>query len=177
MNSSTYSQVNASNYPAEVKAKGNNRFPIFSGLWNKLVTGTNKIAVDTIEEKTLANGVSIDSVTLKDGQVKPSHSTVSQATNISTGVTLNYPAGLITTQSASAAAGAVHTFAVTNSYVTAASNVRVWVADYSGTFATNGNPNVVVDAIASGTFNIVVINTHGANALSGTLKIGFEVIA
>ncbi len=144
---------------------------------NEVVTSDTTLSTDTITEQTSGNGITIDSVVLKDGQVKPLHGTVSQATNITTGVTLNYPAGLITTQSASAAANAAHTFTVTNSYVTASSNIRAWIVDYAGTIATNGFPDVIVDNPGSGSFNIIIVNGHGTNALSGVLKIGFEVIA
>jgi hypothetical protein len=170
-----YEQITQSNFPA-TKKTGNGRFPLFSAFWNALVTGQNKIAVDTIEEKTNANGISIDGVSLKDGQVKPRHSAYSQGTNITTAVATTTPAGVITTQSATAAAGAAHTFNVTNSLVVATSNVRAYVVNYSGTITTNGLPNVIVDNRGTGSFDIIVFNGHGSNALSGTLAIGYEII-
>lgn len=101
--------------------------------------------------------------------------TVSQGTSITTGVTLNALKGVITTQSASAAAGAAHTFTVTNSTVVGTSHVSAYIMDYSGIITTNGLPAVIVDNRTAGTFDIIVYNAHGANALSGTLVIGFEV--
>lgn len=101
--------------------------------------------------------------------------TVSQATNVTTGVTLNAVKGVITTQAASAAADAAHTFTVTNSFCRTTSHVAAYIMDYSGTIATNGNPAVIVDNRTNGTFDIIIVNTHGANALSGTLVIGFEI--
>ena len=101
-----------------------------------------------------------------------------QATNITTGVTVNGLSGLITTQNASAgAAGATpNTFRVTNSKVRAESRVNAWIQNYAGTYATNGTPIVNVQGVADGLFDIVISNAHGTNALSAALKIGFEVL-
>lgn len=104
-----------------------------------------------------------------------STSSVSQATNVTTGVTINAERGLITTQSASAAAGASHTFTVTNDNVTSSSNIQAYVVNYAGAFTTNGLPIVSVDNRTTGAFDIVISNAHGSNALSGALVIGFEI--
>jgi hypothetical protein len=96
---------------------------------------------------------------------------------VTTGVTANTPKGIITTFSQSAAAGANSTFTVTCSAAAAASNIRAYVIDYAGVFTTNGIPVVSVDNRTAGTFDIVVSNAHGANALSGALKIGFEIVS
>lgn len=168
-----YQQITDKNF---LPAEGKKRIPVYFDKFNNLVTGTNKIAADTIEEKTSGNGVAIDSVTLKDGQLLPDDGTVTQATSITTGVTLNKPAGVITTQSASAAADAAHTFTVTNSFVATDSVILANICDYAGTIATNGNPNVIVDNITAGTFDIIITNTHGTNALSGALKIAFTIL-
>lgn len=105
----------------------------------------------------------------------PASFPIAQGTNISTGVTVNAIKGIITTQSASAAAGAVNTFTVTNSFCQADSHVAVYVINYAGTFLTNGNPVVVCDNRTDGTFDIVIANTQLVNALSGALVIGFEI--
>jgi hypothetical protein len=102
---------------------------------------------------------------------------VTQITSTTTGVTLNKTKGIITTFSQSAAAGVSAAFTVTNSNVAAASNIRAYVIDYAGTFTTNGIPVVSVDNRTAGTFDIVVSNAHGANALSGALQIGFEIVS
>jgi hypothetical protein len=102
---------------------------------------------------------------------------VTQGTSVVTGVTLNTIRGIVTTFSQSAAAGVSSTFTVTNSKAAAASNIRAYVIDYAGTFTTNGIPVVSVDNRTAGSFDIVVSNGHSANALSGALKIGFEIVS
>jgi hypothetical protein len=104
---------------------------------------------------------------------------VTQASSITTGVIANGSSGIITTVAATAgAAGATpNTFTVTNSVVTATSKVFVSIIDYAGTIATNGNPFVIVDAIGAGSFNIIISNAHGANALNGALQIAYLVLS
>lgn len=100
-----------------------------------------------------------------------------QITSVTTGVTLSVLKGVITTFSHTAAAYASNTFTVTNTYVGANSKVNAWIQNYSGTFTTNGLPTVYVDNVTAGAFDITVSNLHNANALSGTLAIGFQVLA
>ena len=100
---------------------------------------------------------------------------VTQGTSITTAVSLNKAAGVITTQAASAAAGAVQAFTFSNQYINADSVVIVSVVDYAGTITTNGLPFVTVDSIAAGSCVIRVCNAHGTNALSGALQIAFLV--
>lgn len=120
----------------------------------------------------------INGITTVTGQVIPSSTgTVTQLTSITTGVTLNTASGIITTVSATTAHDAASTFTVTNSFATATSNIRAYIVDYAGTFATNGLPSVAVDNRTAGTFDIVIMNNAAANALSGVLKIGFEIIS
>lgn len=102
---------------------------------------------------------------------------VTQITSISTGVTLNALKGLVTTFSATNAAGTSSTFTVTNSFARATSNIRAYVVDYGNTFTTQGLPIVSVDNRAAGAFDIVLSNAHSANALSGVVIIGFEIVA
>ena len=101
---------------------------------------------------------------------------VTQATDITTGVTANGNAGVITTQAASAAASASDTFTVTNSSVTASSVILLQIMDYSGTLGTNGAPIVYGANVAAGSFDIVLYNADAANALAGTFDIGYQVI-
>jgi hypothetical protein len=96
---------------------------------------------------------------------------VTQATSRSTGVTINAPAGQITTDATSLAAGAEATFVVTNSYVTATS-VPV-IAAASG--QTSGTSVPVVSAVAAGSFSITLTNLHAATADTGAMVINFIV--
>lgn len=105
-----------------------------------------------------------------------SKSNVTQATSITTGVTVNAHAGIITTVSSTLAAEATAEFTVTNSKVLAGSAVLVSIVDYSGTYGTNGIPVVSVDSIAAGSFKIDLSNVHGTNALAGVVKISFLVV-
>jgi hypothetical protein len=101
--------------------------------------------------------------------------TVTQGTSITTGVTLSAKKGLITTFTPSTAGLAATTFTVTNTLVTASSNIEAYVAAYGGTVITNGLPYAFVKSKTTGSFNIVIYNAHATNALSTSLVIGFEI--
>jgi len=103
------------------------------------------------------------------GYASGSGSTVTQATNRATGVTINALAGQITTNNASLAAEASAVFTVTNSFVAATDVINVCIA--SGSVALN--TDLVVTAVAAGSFNITVINN---NAAAGTAETGAIVI-
>ena len=91
-------------------------------------------------------------------------------------VTLDTRSGLITTASLTTAAGAVQAITLTNSLITATSNVIAWVETYSGTLTTNGLPAILRTLPAAGSANITVANLHGTNALSGTVTIKFIIL-
>ena len=100
---------------------------------------------------------------------------VTQATNRTTGVTLNAQCGAITTHNASLAAEAAAEFTVTNASVLSASDV-VAVAIQSGT--NGGNTAVAVTTVAAGSFKIKVSNNNAAagTAETGAIIINFAVI-
>lgn len=99
---------------------------------------------------------------------------VTQATNRTTGVTLNKLTGTITTNNASLAAEAAAVFTVTNS--TVAIGDVVAVSQQSG--SNGGNTDVNVVAVAAGSFNIKVSNNNAAagTAETGAILINFAVI-
>ncbi len=99
---------------------------------------------------------------------------VTQATNRTTGVTLNKLTGTITTNNASLAAEAAAEFTVTNS--TVAIGDVVIVSQQSG--ANGGNTNVYVSTVAAGSFKITVANNNAAagTAETGAILINFAVI-
>lgn len=103
---------------------------------------------------------------------------VTQLTSLTTGVTANANSGIITTVSATTAAGAVESFTFTNDKLVAGggSFVIVSLGNYSGTLGTNGTPIVTTDTPALGSVVINVYNAHAANALSGTLEINYLVV-
>ena len=99
---------------------------------------------------------------------------VTQATNRTTGVTINKLAGQITTNNASLAAEASARFTVTNS--TVAIGDCVIVTQQSG--AVGVMTDVWVDSVAAGSFVIVVANNNAAagTAETGAIIINFAVI-
>lgn len=101
-------------------------------------------------------------------------STVTQATNRSTGVTINAMCGTITTHNASLAAETSAVFTVTNSFVEIGDVVVI--SQRSGKVALN--TQVEVTAVANGSFDITVINNNVAagTAETGAIVLNFAVI-
>lgn len=99
---------------------------------------------------------------------------VTQATNRTTGVTLNALTGIITTNSASLAAEASAAFTVTNSFVSA--NDIIVLNQKSG--SNSGATDVYVTTVAAGSFQITVMNNNVAagTAETGAILITFAVI-
>lgn len=111
-----------------------------------------------------------------EGVVTFPHSTVTQATSITTGVTATGSSGIITTVSSTLAAVTSTGFTVTNTDVLSTSVVVASLVNYGGTLVTNGIPVVTVSAIAAGSFDIKITNAHASNALSGVMKISYIVV-
>ncbi len=99
--------------------------------------------------------------------------TVTQLTSISTGVTINSNAGVITTVSSSLAAGGTASFTVSHSDVNTASVVVANISNYSG---TTGIPIVRINAISNGSFDIKITNAAATDPLNGIIKISFIVV-
>jgi hypothetical protein len=108
--------------------------------------------------------------------VNLSKANYTQATSLTTTVATTTPAGEITPFSAvTTGIGLAETgFTVNNPFVTADSVVLANVTDYSVAHGTNGLPQVIVDDIAAGSFKLIIVN-GGANALNGTIKIGYSI--
>lgn len=164
---------------------------VYTGFFNVYISATGILTVQTIKDAEIFNGATsfvghsplrnaMASVTSGDYVTQlgsESVGAVAQATNITTAVTLNRRKGVITTQAASAAASASHTFTVNNTLTTVNSVILVSITDYSGTIGTNGIPEVIVDNKVAGTsFDIIISNTDAADALNGTLTIAYEII-
>ena len=96
---------------------------------------------------------------------------VTQATNKTTGVTLNSESGVITMNNAALGAAGEATFTVTNDKVAAADIPFLAIA--SG--GTAGSYLVGVSEIAAGTFKITVTNASGSN-LSEAIVINFVAL-
>ena len=99
---------------------------------------------------------------------------VTQATNRTTGVTVNAPSGTITTNNASLAAELSASFVVTNSSV--AIGDVVLLSQQSG--AVGVMTTVEVIATAAGSFTIAVMNGNAAAGVAetGAILINFIVI-
>lgn len=97
---------------------------------------------------------------------------VTQATNRSTGVTLNKTNGQITTNNTSLAAGAEATFTVTNNQVAIGDVVNTAIQGGQ----TAGTSFAYVSAVAAGSFDITVSNLHASTADTGAMIINFAVI-
>lgn len=108
------------------------------------------------------------------GYATGSGGAVTQATNRTTGVTLDKISGTITTNNASLAAEAAAEFTVTNSTV-AIGDVPV-VAQQSG--SNGGNTDVFVSTVAAGSFKIKVANNNAAagTAETGAILINFAIV-
>lgn len=100
--------------------------------------------------------------------------TVTQITNITTGVTLNKQSGVITTVSLTTAASTVAgPFTVTNNKCFADSSVLVTVQYANG---KTGFPVALVEDVAAGSFKVRLVNAHTAAALNDVVKINFSII-
>lgn len=106
------------------------------------------------------------------GYVTGQGSTVTQATNRSTGVTINALCGAITTDATSLAAAAEATFVVTNDKVAIGDVIAI--SARSGQTAGTSFP--YVSAVAAGSFSITLSNLHAATADTGAMVINFAVI-
>lgn len=96
---------------------------------------------------------------------------VTQATNKSTGVTLNQPCGQITMNNAALAAAAEVSFTVTNSFCTAGDVVLV----NHGSVGSAGSYIVQANLIADGSFKITVSNVS-AGSLSEAIVLNYAII-
>lgn len=99
---------------------------------------------------------------------------VTQATNRTTGVTINTISGAITTSSASLAAETAAVFTVTNNQIFADDVVVLVVAGGSN----GGNTTATVTTIAAGSFQITVANQNasGGTAETGAIVLNFLVM-
>jgi len=89
--------------------------------------------------------------------------------------TCNGTRGVVTTNSLSTAAATNAVYVINNNLVTAASNIGCQTQAYSGTLVTNGYPTILSCVPGPGTITVNITNTHAANALAGTVAIGFTI--
>ena len=106
------------------------------------------------------------------GYTAAAQGTVTQATDKSTAVTLNKPAGRITMNNASLATATNATFTLNNSFISANDTVILTI---SGGQATPGSYNVFANALAAGSVSISLRNISGGS-LSEAVVINFAII-
>ena len=136
-----------------------------------LGSATNKFKDAYIDGTAYIDSIESDSVVsagqfgFKGTPVK----TVTQQTSITTGVTINSPAGTIECVNHTFASGTSYEFTITNSYVSAEDVIILSFQD--------GDPYVFANVtdVNAGTFNISLIDIHN-QGVTATLKINFAVI-
>jgi hypothetical protein len=106
------------------------------------------------------------------GYTAAAQGTVTQATDKSTAVTLNKPAGRITMNNASLTTATNATFTLNNSFISANDTVILTI---SGGQATAGSYNVFANNLGTGTVSISLRNISGGS-LSEAVVINFAII-
>ena len=121
----------------------------------------------------IANNI-VQSPLLSVDKINANSSIVTQGSNISTAVTLSptYGSGIIITQNATATTGANHTFTANHSAVSENSVILTNILGYAGT----GTPHVRLNAVTTGSFNVVIANSNYGAALNNSLKIGYTIL-
>ncbi|NBO99346.1 MAG: hypothetical protein EBU90_04360 [Proteobacteria bacterium] len=99
--------------------------------------------------------------------------TVTQTTAITSGVTLNSPAGVITTVSSTLATNGNTSFSVGNSFVKADSLVLGNIVNYAG---SQGAPFTRVQGVTNGSFSVAIRNVDNVNPLNGAIKFGYSIL-
>lgn len=122
---------------------------------------TSSLAVPALAQATMSIG----------GINVPGACTASGATP----QTCNGFQGVATTGTLTTAAATNAAYVINNSQVAATSRVHCSVLGYSGTIVTNGYPIIISCVPGAGTITVNLTNTHAANALNGTVAIGFSV--
>jgi predicted ThiF/HesA family dinucleotide-utilizing enzyme len=106
------------------------------------------------------------------GYTAAAQGTVTQATNKTTAVTLNKPAGVITMNNAALNTATNATFTLNNSFISANDTVILTI---SGGQATPGSYNVFANALTAGSVSITLRNISGGS-LSEAVVINFAII-
>jgi len=135
---------------------------------------TTALVADSNQDVTISSGSLIISGAA-EGIVHMNSGTVTQATDHTTGVTLNTTSGVITLAAVALAATTNAEFTVTNSTVQADSVILLTIQDENTT--NNAQLAVATHTIAGGSFKISIVNPHSSGASSATAsKIHFLVI-
>lgn len=100
-------------------------------------------------------------------------SSVTQATNIITGVQLSSPIGLIKTASDTMVTGASASFTIAHPSINNNSVIFACIGSYIG----NAIPHVRVSSFSAGSSTLTISNISTVNSMSGTsLSIAYQII-
>ena len=113
--------------------------------------------------------------TATEGIIHTGSGTVTQATDHTTGVTINSSSGVIQLAAVALAATTNAEFTVTNSYAKAVSVILVTMQDENT--VNNKQLACAIHTVADGSFKISIVNPHSASATSATAsKIHFLIV-
>ena len=135
---------------------------------------TQALTVDPSQDVTV-NAGSLVVTTATEGIIHTGSGTVTQATNHTTGVTINSSSGVITLAAVAVAATTNAEFIVTNSYCKTTSVVLITMQDENT--VNNKQLACAIHTVANGAFTISIVNPHSASATSATAsKIHFLIV-
>lgn len=136
-----------------------------------MTTNTKPIGVAYEDQNIIgANVVYVDS---ELGYTAAAQGTVTQATDKSTAVTLNKPAGRITTANVALAGSTNVSFTLNNSYI---SSNDVLIVTLSGGIATAATYNCWVNSLSAGSASITLRNITASTSLTEAVIINFALI-
>ena len=135
-----------------------------------MTTNTKPIGV-AYEDQNI-RGADVVYVDSELGYTAAAQGTVTQATDKTTAVTLNKPAGRITMNGAALNAATNVSFTLNNSYISANDII---ILTLSGGIATAGTYNCWVNTMSAGSCNITLRNIS-AGSLSEAVIINFAII-
>jgi len=105
--------------------------------------------------------------------VRLNRSSVSQGTSLTSGVTINSPAGFIFTHTTGTlATGGSASFTVTNTTVRVDSIILSNIVNHAGT----GIPVARINNVTEGSFDVGLRNIDLTNGLTGSVKVAFSVL-
>ena len=121
----------------------------------------------------IADSHPIEADAIASAEAAIGSASVNAATSAAGAVTLNNAvSGTITTESLSTAIGGIYSITLTSNLIKPSSVV---LANVTLGSATQGTMSIVHITPALGSVNIKIKNVDAANALNGTLKIGFAI--
>jgi hypothetical protein len=140
-----------------------------------LASGTDTNITLDLSAKGTGTVRFISNVSIQNGQTINMGNAILQTTQVNSSaafgnVSTNGNSLRLTFTGVTTAAGALETMTVSNSWVTANSYVSVEISNYTGTYFTNGLPTLRVNNVTASAFDIILMNTHATNALSGDLS-------